>query len=146
MLVISQLISNLTILVRRQAEASSFAEHQTAALHKLSRQKWQQRGVDKLLETGVTYIGKLFECEVLALFPDHPNLEIRARYGNGTVLNAKELGLAQWVYDLGQTAGLGTDTLPFSEALYIPLSTSQGTIGVLRIRPRMKISFWFQKK
>jgi two-component system sensor histidine kinase KdpD len=39
------------------------------------------------------------------------------------------------VYDLGQIAGLGTDTLSFSEALYVPLLASQGTIGVLRLHP-----------
>ena len=35
------------------------------------------------------------------------------------ILSPKEMSVAQWVYDLGQMAGLGTDTLSFSEALFI---------------------------
>jgi len=37
---------------------------------------------------------------------------------------------------LGQIAGLGTDTLPFSKAIYVPLLASQGTMGVLRVCPK----------
>ena len=32
-----------------------------------------------------------------------------------------EIGTAQWAFDKGQPAGFGTDTLPGSEVLYIPL-------------------------
>ncbi len=44
-----------------------------------------------------------------------------------------EQGVAQWVYDHNQPAGLGTATLPGSQGLYLPLVTSQGTAGVLGI-------------
>jgi two-component system sensor histidine kinase KdpD len=50
-------------------------------------------------------------------------------------LDAKELGVAQWVYEHQQMAGLGTATLPSAEALYLPLLASRGVIGVLGIRP-----------
>ena len=42
---------------------------------------------------------------------------------------------------MGQTAGLGTDTLAFSKALYLPLLTIEGPIGVLRIQPRTQELF-----
>ena len=57
------------------------------------------------------------------------------------VLDEKEKSVAQWVYELGQIAGLGTDTLPFSNAIYMPLPGSQGTLGVLRVQPRTKRLF-----
>ena len=136
LLIVSQVISQLTLLVRRQAESSLLLEHQTATMHKFSRRLATTRGVDKLLESGVNFIGNLFDCDVMALLPEHPSLQIRALFGSDTVLNEKEMGLAQWVFDLGQMAGMGTDTLPYSEAIYLPLSTSHGTIGVLRVRPR----------
>ncbi|MFI4954387.1 MAG: GAF domain-containing protein, partial [Gammaproteobacteria bacterium] len=44
-------------------------------------------------------------------------------------------GIVRWVYDMGQTAGLGTDTLPFSDAIYVPLLTSHGSVGVLKVHP-----------
>jgi len=138
MLLVTQVISHLTILTRRQAEASNAAEHRTATLHSLSRQLASTRGVDRLLNTAVRYLSEVFNSEVLALLPEESHLVIRARYKTEENLSAKEQGVAQWVYDLGQLAGLGTDTLPFSDSIYVPLITSQGTIGVLRIKPFQK--------
>ena len=46
-----------------------------------------------------------------------------------------EMGVAQWVFDHGERAGLGTDTLPGSSALYLPLVGSTGAIGVVAVRP-----------
>ena len=50
-------------------------------------------------------------------------------------LGTKEHGVAQWVYDHQQMAGLGTATLPSAEALYLPLVGARGAVGVLGIRP-----------
>ncbi len=138
MLLVTQVISHLTILTRRQAEAANASEHRTATLHSLSQQLASTRGVDKLLHIAVQYISDVFNSEVLALLSENGHLEIRARYKTEETLNAKEIGVAQWVYDLGQVAGLGTDTLPFSDSIYVPLITTQGTIGVLRLHPFQK--------
>jgi len=135
MLLVSYLISHLTILTKRQAEAAHLAEKRTATLNLLSRQLASTRGVDKLLVTSVTCIGQVFDSEVIALLPENNTLVARAGYPSDHQLSAKEQGVAQWVYDLGQVAGIGTDTLPFSDALYLPLRASQETIGVLRIHP-----------
>lgn len=135
MLLVSQVISHLTILTRRQAEAARLAEKHTASLHTLSRRLASSRGVDKLLEIGVHYVSDVFDSEVLALVAEDSHLITRVGSGGMQKLSDKEQGVAQWVYDLGQIAGLGTDTLPFSDAIYLPLLTSQGSIGVLRVRP-----------
>ena len=39
--------------------------------------------------------------------------------------DVSEHSVAEWVYAYGRTAGLGTDTMPGSEALYLPLVASQ---------------------
>ena len=135
MLLVTQVISHLTVLTRRQAEAARLAERHTASLHTLSRQLASTRGVDKLLTTAVQHIGDMFDSGVLAMLPDNNRLKVCVSYKSEQTLNAKEDGIAQWVYDLGQMAGLGTDTLPYSDALYVPLHASQGVIGVLRVRP-----------
>lgn len=135
MLLVSQVISHLAILSRKQTETARLAERHTAALHTLSRQLASTRGIDKLLETATRYISDMFDSEVIAMLPENNQLVVHARYRTEEELSEKENGVAQWVYDLGQMAGLGTDTLPFSDALYVPLSASQGSIGVLRIHP-----------
>ena len=48
-------------------------------------------------------------------------------------LTEHERNVARWVYDHRQVAGRGTQTLPGSQGLYLPLNTSQGQIGVLGI-------------
>ena len=136
MAVVGIIISNLTITNRRQAEISHIGEQRTAALHTLTRQLATARGMDKLLEVAVSYIADVFNSEVQALLIDKGLLTIRAGSPQKKTLNPKDQGVAQWVYDLGQIAGLGTDTLPFSDAVYVPLLGSHGPLGVIKVTPR----------
>ncbi|MET1083242.1 MAG: ATP-binding protein, partial [Burkholderiales bacterium] len=55
--------------------------------------------------------------------------------GSGIAPSALDLGIAQWVYDQGQAAGVGTDTLPASALLYLPLKAPMRTRGVLAVEP-----------
>jgi two-component system sensor histidine kinase KdpD len=135
MLTVAQIISQLTVLTRRQAESARFAEQQTSALYRLSRQLASTRGIDNLLHIGCTYIGNVFDSKVIALMPIKNHLTVRAVSRTTASLDDKEMGIAQWVFELGQIAGLGTDSLSFSKALYLPLEGTQGTIGVLRVEP-----------
>ena len=48
--------------------------------------------------------------------------------------DAKELGVAQWVYLNKQSAGRGTKTLPGSLGMYLPMPGTVGVVGVLGIR------------
>jgi two-component system sensor histidine kinase KdpD len=50
-------------------------------------------------------------------------------------MDPSELAVSQWVYEHGQVAGQGTDTLPGATGLYLPLIGSRGTVGVLGLRP-----------
>jgi two-component system sensor histidine kinase KdpD len=136
MAVIAQVICRLTILNRQQTEISMIGEQRTAALHALTRQLASTRGIPLILDIAVRYISEVFDSEVIILLYDQGELKPRASSTTKKLLNAKDQGVAQWVYDLGQTAGLGTDTLPFSDSLYVPLQGSQGAIGVLKVRPR----------
>lgn len=136
MLLVTQTISHLTILAHRQATAARTAEQRTSTLHSLSRQLASTRGVDKLLDIAVAYIATVFNSEVLVLLAESGNLIVRTGYGTKLILNEKEKSVAQWVYDLGQIAGLGTDTLPYSDAIYVPMLSSQKPIGVLQVRPK----------
>jgi two-component system sensor histidine kinase KdpD len=53
----------------------------------------------------------------------------------GGDLDEKELSVARWVHDRGQAAGRGTTTLPAADALYLPLETAGGRLGVIGVRP-----------
>src|SRR5262249_55241050 len=43
--------------------------------------------------------------------------------------------IAQWVLDHGKRAGFGSDTLPATPALYLPLGDTQRKLGVLAVTP-----------
>jgi len=141
MFIISQVISNIIIAAQYQVKRARLVQQDTVILHTLSRQLAGTRGVDKLLGIGVQYLGEVFNCETLVLIPEDDVLVIRAVYGMEAVLEPKEEAVAQWVFELGQSAGSGTDTLPFSEALYVPLLASQNTVGVLRLKPANERKF-----
>lgn len=134
MLLVAQVISQLTILKRSQAEAARLNERQTSILYKLSRQLARTRGTDKLLNTGVKYIAVAFNAKVIALLPKNNHLIVRsASNGIEKKLSPKEISIAQWSYDLGQVAGKGTDTLSGADSFYMPLIGKKKTLGVLQI-------------
>jgi two-component system sensor histidine kinase KdpD len=133
---LGQVISNLTLLNRKQAESARASERKATALHRLSRKLASARGSIKLLEIGANYIAELFDADVMVLMPENQELVAKVLVNTHQTLGPKELGVAQWVFDLGQIAGLGTDTLPEADAVYVPLLASQNTMGVLRIHPK----------
>lgn len=136
MLSIAQIISHLTIITKRQAESAHLREQRTASLYALSRQLANSRGLEQILNVAVRYVAELFDSEILALLFKDNHLVMHAGYPAKRELDSKEESVAQWVFHAGQVAGLGTDTLPFSDAVYIPLLASQGPVGVLYIRPQ----------
>ena len=136
---VALLISDLTVRIRAQAETARLAEMRTAALHALSRLLASTRGVEQILAAAVRHVADMFDSDIVALLPGtEGRLEVRARSGETRELTDKERSVAQWVFDLGQSAGLGTQTLPVVDALYAPLSGGQGPVGVLRVQPRVR--------
>ena len=132
---LTQIITYLAVISRRQTQAIHLAERHTTALYKLSRQLASTRGVDNLLAAAIRYLAELFDSNIIALLSENKTLVVHAKSDPMMNLNEKEKSIARWVCDLNQSAGLGTDTLPLSEATYVPLFTSQKPLGVLRISP-----------
>ncbi|MBI5596550.1 MAG: sensor histidine kinase KdpD [Elusimicrobia bacterium] len=131
------LISHLTLRLRSNAESARQVEARTAVMHALSRQLASVRGIDALLDAGLRHLAQVFDCEAVALLPGGDGLlNVKAGSGQPPVLDDKERSVAQWVFDLGQPAGLGTQTLSVVDALYLPLQGGSGPTGVLRVRPR----------
>jgi len=89
-----------------------------------------------MARVAVRHVGEVFESQVVVLLPDVSG-HIRYPGGESTSgsLHGADLGVAQWVHDHGRPAGLGTDTLPGTETLYLPLQGSQRVLGVLGVLP-----------
>ena len=135
MLAISLLISDLTARLRIQADVTRLRERRTAALYALSRELASNRGTEQLLQIAIHHIAEVFEARVVAFLPDAQGMLVaRAAWPSAFSLDQKEQAVAQWVYDLGQVAGRGTDTLPSSQFLYVPMMAGN-PIGALGVQP-----------
>lgn len=136
MLVIGNVISYLTIKVRQQAERSRLREKRTYAILALTKELASHRGLQELIQIATQQIAEVFDSDVLALLADEQHkLQIVAGYPKIIELEDKEFSVAKWAYDMEQSAGLGTGTLPYSEAIYLPLMGAKATVGVLRVKP-----------
>ncbi|MCY3022411.1 MAG: sensor histidine kinase KdpD [Planctomycetota bacterium] len=136
MLCVALVFSSLTVRIQSQAQAASLRERRTAALYAMARQLSSTRGTRKLLEVAARHVAEVFESDVVGLMPDADGRLVIA-VGNESVFpfDARERGVAQWVFDTGHAAGSGTDTVPAAAALYVPLSATRGPVGVLGVHP-----------
>ena len=136
MFAVALVISGLTLRVREQAEAARLRERKTAALYGLSRDLARERKKEKLSDIAVKHIGEVFRSQVVILVSDERGRLVVPSTGVGTfALDEKEMGVAQWVFENRQTAGIGTDTLPGAKALYLPMIASSGPVGAVGILP-----------
>jgi two-component system sensor histidine kinase KdpD len=136
MLAVGIVIGNLAASVRLQARVAGHRERRSAALYAMSRELAASREPSTLVTIALRHVAETFESQVTILLPDaagrirHPEGEPTASSFRGAAL-----GVAQWVFDHQQRAGLGSDTLAGQEALYLPLAGAAGTVGVLAVLP-----------
>jgi two-component system sensor histidine kinase KdpD len=136
MLLVALVISDLTARVRLQANVAGYRERRTALLYAMSRELAATRGQEPMARVAVRHVSEVFDSQVVLLLPDpdgktaHPKTQSL----DGSFRGA-DLAVAQWVQDHGEAAGLGTDTLPSSQALYLPLKGPQSALGVLGVLP-----------
>lgn len=136
MLVVTLTISRMTIRIKEQAEAARERETRTSNLYEMSREFANGHGVAELSRIAIRHLDELFESQTIIVLPNgEGDLQ---RYGSEQAtakLTTQEQAVMRWVYDRGQMAGWGTQTLPSSTGLYLPLSTSNGIGGVLGLYP-----------
>ncbi|HSB70569.1 MAG TPA: sensor histidine kinase KdpD [Candidatus Methylomirabilis sp.] len=136
MFVVALVISGLTVRIRWLADSARQREARTAALYAMSRDLASAREVSAILEAAVRHIGEVFHGQVTVLLPGAGgSLHTESAGGNASMSNPQELELSQWVYLNRQGAGLGTGTSPEARAVYLPLTASRGTLGVLGFQP-----------
>ena len=89
-----------------------------------------------MIDTATAFIARTFRAQVALFVPDEQDRHaVRSTRRAGSPSNP---GAAQWAFDKGQPAGVGTDTLAGSAFLYLPLHAPMRTRGVLAIRPQSR--------
>ncbi|MBP7617755.1 MAG: sensor histidine kinase KdpD, partial [Geothrix sp.] len=135
MLLIGVVIGNLTERIRAQARLARGREQRTHALYRLGQELARSSGSAALVASALQNVATQFQSQGVLLRPDeHGRLQAPA-HPLAFPLNDQELGVAQWVFDHAEPAGLGTLTLPGARATYLPLKGAAGAIGVLGLLP-----------
>ncbi|WP_250512736.1 sensor histidine kinase KdpD [Caballeronia sp. INDeC2] len=137
MLLTSLTISHLTSSLRREARIASQRERRTGAMYAMTKELGAALMTEQIIEIGTRHVAEVFQSKVAMLLPDAAE-KVRQKVGEpdpDVTLDAARLDLdiAQWVYDQQKPAGRGTETLPASQALYLPLKAPMRTRGVLAL-------------
>ncbi|BAO85954.1 MULTISPECIES: sensor histidine kinase [Caballeronia] len=137
MLLTSLTISHLTSSLRREARIASQRERRTGAMYAMTKELAAALMTEQIIEIGTRHVAEVFQSKVAILLPDAAD-KVRQKVGEpnpDVTLDAAclDLDIAQWVYDQQKPAGRGTDTLPASQALYLPLKAPMRTRGVLAL-------------
>ncbi|MFO0840718.1 MAG: sensor histidine kinase KdpD [Phycisphaerae bacterium] len=130
-------VSGLAQRVRRQNEAARLRYVRTAALYFMSRQLAATTGADSLARVAAKHVADVFQGDAVVLAPKlEGRLQVLAQSGTFAAEPTNEQAAALWVFNQKKWAGWSTDTLPASQAIYLPIATSGRSLGVLALRPR----------
>ncbi|MDP5008192.1 MAG: DUF4118 domain-containing protein, partial [Glaciimonas sp.] len=155
MLVVGLIITHLTTGLRYQARVASYRETRSRALFEFARELSGALQTEQVFETCRKFLQRSFNAQTLLLIPDvHNRLQQTGSLDRGGETNdsannganngsnndhaSLDLGIAQWAFDNAKNAGIGTDTLPASPYLYLPLMAPMRTRRVLAILPHSR--------
>ncbi|HEM7853088.1 DUF4118 domain-containing protein [Burkholderia multivorans] len=137
MLLTSLVISHLTSSLTREADLAQRRERRTGAIYAMARELGAALTTEQIVEIGSRHVGEVFRARVAILLPDSADqVQQKIEDPDATVtLTGADLDsdVGQWVYDQQKPAGRGTDTLPATTALYLPLKAPMRTRGVLAV-------------
>jgi two-component system sensor histidine kinase KdpD len=132
MLTVGLITGQLTAGLRFQARVARHREERAAALYELARDLSGAVEVEQVVRISDHSIERTFHANAALLLPDASGRLVVASEASLTV----DLGIAQWSFDKGDPAGVGTDTLPGSDVLYIPLRAPAQARGVLALKAK----------
>jgi len=129
----------LTARVRARELAMRHREEYATALYALAKEINNVKSLGDILRVTEQHIGRILNARVGCFLsaPAGGNFLASHPANSFTPKSEKEWSVALWVYQNLKPAGRGTTTLPFAEAAYFPLLTTQHAIGVMGIA-----SFW----
>ena len=140
LLAVGLLIGQLMAGLRAQALASAKRENDARGLYEFARELSSALLAEQIVGAAGTFVRAAFQSRC-ALFILGPDDRLQAAASDVDAPLSLEPALAQWVFDHGQMAGAGTQTLSASNWLYLPLKAPMRTRGVLAVETPPDVSF-----
>jgi two-component system sensor histidine kinase KdpD len=136
---IATVTGTLTARIRAREKAVRQREERAIALYSLTKDLSVAAGQDDVARAAVKNLKKFFDAEV-TVFLSEPDGDIftQAHPASTYQVDGKEFSVAAWVYWNEKTAGRYTDTLPFAQATYYPMSGPRYPLGVAGIKLNRK--------
>ena len=133
MLAVGLVTGHLTSGLRYQARVARQREERARSLYEMAKSLSSSLAVEQVLEISDKFLATSFSAKTAILLPDSAE-KLRAPQAQADAPGC-DLAIAQWCYDKNTPAGLGTNTLPASQQLYLPLKAPMRVRGVLVIEP-----------
>jgi len=133
MLAVALIVGQLTAGLRFQARVAMHREERAGSLYEIARDLSGAVQIEQVVKISDESIERTFRANAMLLLPDAVGKLTMTPTDASTPLTV-DIGIAQWAFDKGQPAGFGTDTLPGSEVLYLPLRAPIRARGVLAVR------------
>lgn len=132
LLTVGLVISSLASGLRLQAYTATLRERRTAALYAMARELATASSLDDIATSSLSHLAKIFDASGLIMLkrPDGTMRSLRAP-GTAALLESTDTAIADWVFTRQTIAGVGADTLPAADAIYLPLNGTLGKVGVL---------------
>lgn len=131
--VVAVTVSNIAARMRSQAVIAVNRASTTESLYGFSRKLAGTGTLDDVLWATVFQIASMLKVRVVLLLPENGSIAVKAGYPPEDELDQSDLAAATWAWTNDRPAGRGSDTLPGSHRLFIPLRTARGIVGVVGI-------------
>ncbi|HZX31195.1 MAG TPA: two-component system sensor histidine kinase KdpD, partial [Rhodocyclaceae bacterium] len=134
MLAVGLITGQLMAGFKYQAQVATRREERVRALYEMSRDLSAALMPEQIAEIGERFIEAELGGKAAFLLADEAD-KLAPPLASAKGLAAVDMGIAQWAFDHGEAAGLGTDTLAGSPVLYLPLKAPMRLRGVLALEP-----------
>lgn len=125
----------LTVRIRARQKAVQSREERAVALYSLTNDLSSAKNQDDVVRATVSNIKKFFNAEVAVFLTDLDGDFVNKAHTHSVFLpSEKELSVPAWVHWNEKRAGKFTETLPFAEATYYPLSGPRYPLGVIGVK------------
>src|SRR5665213_1912380 len=129
-LVLGQLVSR----IRGQERAERRREERSTALYLLTRDLADAADVDEMAQRLLRQVSQAFKGRAAILLREADGgLAATAHPASTFPVSEKEQSVAAWAFRFGKAAGRFTDNLPSAGAIYVPMQTRHGAVGVLGV-------------
>jgi two-component system, OmpR family, sensor histidine kinase KdpD len=135
MLAVGLITGQLTAGLRFQARVAGHREERAGSLYEIARDLSGAVQIDQVVRISDESIERTFRASAALLLPNAAG-QLAVTSSRADAGLTVDIGIAQWAFDKGQPAGFGTDTLPGSEVLYVPLRAPTRARGVLAVKAR----------